>query len=105
MKLSKEDLRKLIENSYIEPFLTEKNSEDPCACEACVPINNPPLGFVGLMGWICPKCGAVMSPYTDFCPNCTKRNFEITCSSSTGTPAKQLGFASNTQVTEKENNI
>jgi predicted amidophosphoribosyltransferase len=33
----------------------------------------------GLYGWICPKCRAVMSPYTSFCPNCTQRNFEITC--------------------------
>lgn len=33
----------------------------------------------GLYGWICPKCGAVMSPFVSFCPNCTKQNFEITC--------------------------
>lgn len=36
-----------------------------------------------LYGWICPKCGSVMSPYTNFCPNCTKHNFEITCTSNT----------------------
>lgn len=35
----------------------------------------------GMYGWICPKCGAVMSPFISFCPNCTKHNFEITCSS------------------------
>lgn len=35
----------------------------------------------GLYGWICPKCGSVVSPFVSFCPNCTKHNFEITCSS------------------------
>ena len=33
----------------------------------------------GLYGWICPKCGAVLSPFTSCCPNCTRRNWEITC--------------------------
>ena len=35
-----------------------------------------------LYGWVCPKCGAVMSPYTDCCPNCIQRDFKITCSTS-----------------------
>lgn len=47
-------------------------------------VNEPDNKPGGLYGWICPKCGAVMSPFVDFCPNCTKRNFEITCTS-TGT--------------------
>lgn len=32
----------------------------------------------GLYGWICPKCGAVMSPFERCCIKCTQNGFEIT---------------------------
>lgn len=47
-------------------------------------VDNSNKNIGGLYGWICPKCGAVMSPYESFCPNCTQRNWEITCTT-TGT--------------------
>ena len=43
---------------------------------------NSSIEHHGLYGWICPKCGSVMSPFTSCCPNCTKHNFEITCTTS-----------------------
>ena len=58
-------------------------------------VNNPDNKPDGLLyGWICPKCGAVMSPYESYCPNCTKRNWEITCTT-TGTNSTSLNLANN----------
>ena len=52
------------------------------------PIPDTENASVGLMGWICPKCGAVISPYQDYCVKCSG-NWEITYG--TGT-APQTNF-------------
>lgn len=36
-----------------------------------------PKALFGRMGWECPKCGGVMSPYTVQCPNCNPSRVEI----------------------------
>ena len=39
-------------------------------------------------GWICPKCGAVLSPSTQECPYCTPH--KVTCGPNNGSPIKSV---------------
>lgn len=48
-------------------------SEPYCTC-------NSKKQTTGMLGWICPKCGAGISPFTNICPCCRPfHKWDITC--------------------------
>lgn len=50
----------------------------------------------GLYGWICPKCGAVMSPYQNFCVKCSG-GFEFTWTANTNTTGTKYTIPSSSE--------
>ena len=49
-------------------------------------------------GWICPKCGAVLSPSTNECPYCTPH--KLTCGPNNGSPIKTVPLTDVTTQTQ-----
>ena len=82
------------ENWTDEALIEIKRMFSPAGCEnfapayACEECSPDPTPAGGLTGWICPKCGAALSPFVNYCIKCSG-NWEITYG--TGT-APQTGF-------------
>ena len=68
-----------------------------CGCEVKNTIDVNGIGMIGNFvpdypatnyGWICPKCGAVLSPSIQECPYCTPH--KVTCGPNNGSPIKTV---------------
>jgi NMD protein affecting ribosome stability and mRNA decay len=52
---------------------------DNLRCGSCRQKKNYPNLPIGIQGWICPVCGAGLSPYTQRCPCMGFPPGKITC--------------------------
>ena len=65
-----------------EGLATQSTATKSILPDGMIGINNQ--GYFVRQGWQCPKCGAILSPDTSFCPFCTRQTFTptVTCSTS-----------------------
>ena len=53
-------------------------------------VQQPDISVINY-GWICPKCGAVLSPFTQQCPHCTP--YKVTCGPNNEPHVKTVPFS------------
>lgn len=90
-QISNEEINELLRQYLrLQEILTPEDNE-PNICEA-----HKPKSEGGIYGWICPKCGAVMSPYQEFCVKCSG-SFDFTWTANTNTTGTNYTIPSSSE--------